>query len=142
MAWGELELPILRTIDEIEGTRGTDVETIAAQTGLHRQGVAIAVRRLWESDYLTAVDTSTNTGDDYIAVRLAERGLREVGNWPQETEVIAALIAALADAAEDVDDEEQRSLLQRAGASLGGLSREVIVGVASELTSRGIVFGL
>lgn len=143
MAWSDLEAPILKAIDQFEDTgSGPDVEEVAEHLDIEPPRVAMGVRRLVDADYVTAINTSTFEGDHFSNIRLAERGLREVSNWPSEAELIGALVAALSETAEVIDDDDQRSRLQRAGAALGGLSRDVMVQVAAELATRGVMLGL
>jgi hypothetical protein len=142
LAWDDLEKPILQAVQAHEGPWGTDVATIADDTGLDEGDVAVAVRRLAEARFVQANDASTMDGPDFISIRLLERGLQRLGEWPDETQVLAALIAALSDAADDVEDPEQRSKLLQAAGLLGGVVRDVGVRVAAEMAAKGLVTGL
>lgn len=142
MTWDNLEKPILQAVRVHEGSMGTDVATIADATGLDEADVAVAVRRLAEARYVQANDASTMAGPDFMSIRLLERGLQRLGEWPDDTQVLAALVAALSDAADDVDDPEQRSKLLQAAGLLGGVVRDVGVRVAAEMAAKGFVAGL
>ncbi len=56
---------------------------------------------------------------------------RAVGQWPSAETWADRIVQALLDAADQEPDEAKRSRLRSAAESLGGLGRDVLVGVLS-----------
>lgn len=77
--WEALDLPFLRTVAQLEGAQGPDVDQIVAITGFGRTEVANHVRSPIESNHLKGLDASSFAALDYIDLRLSERGRNEVG---------------------------------------------------------------
>jgi hypothetical protein len=134
MRWNDVEARILEAVRDLEGTWGTDVETVAAHTALPPADVAVAVRRLSASGHLVAADASSVEAPDFIAIRLQERGLQALGDWPDDMDTIRALINALNAAAETATGEDANRLRTMAG-WLGGFGRDVLANVAANLAT-------
>jgi hypothetical protein len=71
---------------------------------------------------------------EVLAVQgVTEHGLRAVGAWPDDAELLAdQLLAVLAERAKDEPEPEKRSKL----AALGGIGRDVVVSVVSTTLAR------
>lgn len=144
MAWEDRELPILQVVHENEEhpeRRNLDVGGLANQLAWERDRTLIGVRRLVGNDYVTAIDGGTMGGDDWARLRLTEKGLRAVGDWPSEVDLLTALVAAMSDVADEVDDEDQGNRLRKGALALGGVMKDVGVQVAANLASQGIILG-
>ena len=86
-SWANRELPLLRAIAKAE-ERGEQVggDELAAATGLSVKEAQRGLRALHDGRYIEGVDVTTFDDEfDLLAIRLLERGRREIGQWPSTT---------------------------------------------------------
>ncbi len=68
---------------------------------------------------------------------VTERGLREVGAWPDRADQLAThLIAALAEAAECEPEPDRRSRLRTAASGVAGVGRDVLTEVIASYMAK------
>ena len=60
-----------------------------------------------------------------------ERARRELGSWPTPENFIEELVAALSRAADNETSEAERSRLRAAAEVIGGMARDITVGVVT-----------
>jgi hypothetical protein len=109
-----------------------------------RLAVMRSMKRLNDNGFLVCkVSTGDATIQDVMATSVTEKGLQALGQWPSPNqELIAALIAALNDAADKVAPKEATKL-RKAATMLGGISRDVLVDVSVRVAAAvGTHFGL
>lgn len=114
----------------------SDSQSLAATTGLSTAELGRTIRRLITSGYLSGHDQSTfgNSGM-FIGVRLEERGLRAVGEWPSEDrydvllQIIERHIETAATPAERTKYEQLRD-------GVIGVGRDVLTSVLSALARQ------
>lgn len=122
---------------ERDGARfemGKLLETFPAE---QHGDVRHSLRRLGAHGYIETLTAGPTLGDprvEVLAVQgVTEHGLRAVGAWPDDAELLAdQLLAVLAERAKDEPEPEKRSKL----AALGGMGRDVVVSVVSTTLAR------
>jgi hypothetical protein len=96
--WDDRDFPILEAVQRLTTeTRTTELDPIVAEVGaLPREVVSDTLIRLQEAGYILGYYPPSADADpsDWWDVRLAERGLRAVGQWPPSDEY-AAMVTAL-----------------------------------------------
>jgi hypothetical protein len=96
--WDDRDFPILQAVQRLTiETRTTELDPIVAEVGaLPREVVSDSLIRLHEAGYIVGYYPPSAAADpsDWWDVRLAERGLRKVGQWPSSDEY-AAMVTAL-----------------------------------------------
>jgi hypothetical protein len=127
--WETRERPILEAVASAEAAAGeaiTNLDELAAATGLDRQVVLLGTRALREAAFLDAIAAGADFGaeahDDFLEIRLLERGRRATQQWPAEDSA-AALLELLEQRIAGATDEEEKSRWERlygAAKSLGG----------------------
>ena len=115
--WDRREVVLLEAIARGEAEHDDDVQNdeLEERTSLSDEDVEWGLKALVEAEppYITGTDASS--GGEFcvlLGIRLAERGRREVGQWPDET-VGPALMALLDQRIESEPDGEQKTRLQR-----------------------------
>ncbi len=113
---------------EVEGQVGVRTNTLDVE-GVPADQVGPAVRRL-HADGL--VKGSMTFGQSWPTALhgVTPEGLRRAGAWPSAEQLPARLAKLLEATAARVPEPEQRSVLQRAAAVVGGSAREIVVGLA------------
>jgi hypothetical protein len=125
--WAARDLPTLVAAARLIDDRphfSLQIEDIAAASGFSLDDTTRAVVSLM-SGYLDVDASQRGLGGQFLLVRgLTERGRRAVGLWPSGRGV-DALVDALRQAEQAVDDPEEKSLLRKAASAAMGISREV-----------------
>lgn len=84
--WDELELPVLRTLADMEDQGASEIADaqVATAVGLAVERVRLALRRLVLADFVSVTEYREGTGGPprYLDIHLLERGLRTAGAWP------------------------------------------------------------
>lgn len=133
--WESRDLPVLdaivRWFEEHPPGAACAVRDIAEASGFDAMTVWKACRAM-DGVYvdLRQVMAGGNPEPHHIQAVSAE-ARRLVGQWPSAVDYLDRLLVALEERAADMDDPEQRSKLRKAAEYLGGMSREVAVGVAT-----------
>jgi len=96
--WDDCDFPVLQAVQwlTVKGPP-TQLDAIVAEVGaLPREVVAESLNRLREAHFIVGDYPPTADGvrTDWFDVRLAERGLRRVGEWPPSDEY-GAIVEAL-----------------------------------------------
>lgn len=134
--WERFDLPVLKAINELSGV-GHDPSTndLVDHMGVPRLDIERSLRRLYDSDYVAGTD-ATVQGEyfDLMNIRLLERGLEAVEEWP--VEAYDDLLAQLHHSIEAETDPEVKSRLRRLLDGLTGAGREIAVSVLSEWAKK------
>jgi hypothetical protein len=134
-AWTRRDLPVLRWIvDQFQTTADPDVsgESVATALDLAHDEVELAVQNLERGAYLANI---TWTFGGFYVGNITEKALRTTGIWPS-AENVDALVDALRQAEEAVDDPEEKTLIRRAARAVGSVSRDVMVDVMAAVLAR------
>ena len=135
--WESRELPILLATAEAEETGGdASTQSLADATGLNVRDASLGLRVLFEADYLTGVDVTTQGGPplDLINVHLLEKGRRAVSQWPADASSI--LLEILAERIAATSDPVEKGRLEQLRDAALGVSRDVLVSVLSALARQ------
>jgi len=137
--WRTREIPILEAIAQLtaEHQRVRHSSEIASATGLTDEEVALGLVRLAEAGYGQDGSQPNHPGGgrSLMGVGLLERGLREVGVWPNE-DVGGTLVTVMDERIELASDSEQRSRLESLRDAVLGVGQEVVAGVLTEAVKR------
>jgi hypothetical protein len=136
--WATRELPILlAAYRQVEaGYFGMDqLKRIGEEVGVSPNDLLKGLDALGAAtppfiDWLGAGGWSDERyGGGYVEA-VTERTRRELGAWPTPDNVLEQLVAALvAQAGDDQRSEDERSRLRQAADVLGGMARDIAVGV-------------
>lgn len=131
--WAERELPILRiALREIDaGQHHVALEAIRSETGLEVDQMRAASRALESAGYIEVQGRAMGPRVSGYVMGVGERTRRELGSWPAPDNVVARLIAALDQAAEEEAEPERKSKLRAVAQGLGGVARDIAVGAIS-----------
>ncbi len=115
--WQQREAVLLQAIADAEAEFEDDLqnEELEERTGLPDDEVQWGLKALLEADPSYIVGINATSGDEFctlLGIRLAERGRREVGQWPNDN-VGAALVALLDDRIASEPDERERGRFER-----------------------------
>ena len=132
---------LLHQVDESE-IAGAEHDDVAIGDEEIRQAVGVSVR-----EFEAGIDALAGADPPYLAVQLAggwtkeragggyveysERTRRELGAWPTPDNLIEELVAALSRAADNETSESERSRLRAAAEVIGGMARDIAVGVVT-----------
>lgn len=132
-SWGDRELPLLKAILSAETTGGAcDVDSLCLETGLERSRVQASLKRLYDSGHIDgAVQMMLGTGFEMSQIRLREKGLQAVEEWPPEV-TFEQFVGALQEAIDRENDRGRRAALQRA---LDAVRQVGVVGLGAVLAS-------
>jgi hypothetical protein len=134
--WTSRDLPILaaalRRLDAGEDV--VDLEELRHEVGLDVATMRAGLKAL-ESAWPPYIDVShTMAGPDQVGGHLqgvSERCRRELGTWPSADGLVDRLAQALADAADREAEPDRKNRLKALAEGLGGIARDVAVGVIS-----------
>ena len=104
-------------------------------TSFNEKDVNAAWGALIGAGYLVGGTFSTLASTEHFAEDLTERGRRAVGLWPSGDNA-DALVDALRQAEELVDDPEEKGLIRRAAGAVGSVSRDVMTDVLAAVIAR------
>jgi hypothetical protein len=132
--WATVEQPILETIARLaEDPPGTS-EVVEA-TSLPEGKVQLALRRLYQADYLTGVDASTfDSGFELMRIELLERGLRATGEWPADA--YDEFVAAVGQAIESESNPVERTKLEKLRDAATAVGRDVATALITDVLKR------
>jgi DNA-binding MarR family transcriptional regulator len=134
--WERVDLPVLRAINELsEHGRDPSTNDLATHFGFPRMDVERSLRRLHDNGYVAGVE-ATSQGEyfDLMNIRLLERGLEVVQEWP--VEAYDDLLAQLRQSIEEESDHEVKSRLRRLLDGLTDAGRDIAVSVLSEWAKK------
>jgi hypothetical protein len=104
-------------------------DQLADATGLGTRQTQLGLRALYEAEFIDGIVATGMTDTfDMLDIRLLERGLRTVGQWPTEDQY-AALIEVLEHRIAASTDVTERTTLERLRDATVGAGKEIVVGV-------------
>lgn len=129
-------MPVLDEIVRVYDVTGRAVspDDIVGLTGLTAEDVRRALFALADASppYFTVIDGSSLGGREIAFVTRPTREARQaVGAWPTPDALVDRMIAALLEAADKEPNPEKRTRLRALAEGMGGVARDVILGVAS-----------
>jgi hypothetical protein len=134
--WTSRDLPILAAALRRlhNGDDFVDLEELRHEVGLDVATMRAGLKAL-ESAWPPYIDVSyTMAGPDRVGGHIqgvSERCRRELGAWPSADGLVDRLAQALADAADREPEPERKNRLKTLADGLGGVARDVAVGVIS-----------
>lgn len=139
--WASRELPILRSaLRRIDaGDDLPEIEDIRQETGITAPQLRVALHALEDAGYLDVLFTGGWTPQQASGniERVSERTRRELGSWPSADDLVDRVVVALTSAAEDAAEPEKKTMLRATADTVGGMARDVIVGVlAAQIGER------
>ncbi|MGH9250870.1 MAG: hypothetical protein ACRD0W_15295 [Acidimicrobiales bacterium] len=126
--WASQDLPVLRRaaqILEVEGGGEVRPEGIAADLDITEDAALRSLLALQDAGYVVGANADSLAGRYVIVTDLAERGRRAAGIWPSEDSV-DALIDALERAADEADDPEEKSRLNKLATGFRDVGKRVV----------------
>ncbi|MGH3481478.1 MAG: hypothetical protein ACRDQD_32265 [Nocardioidaceae bacterium] len=112
----------------------TQLEAFQKAAGLSERELVRALIGLEQAGYIETQGVAPLAGDPTIWVTgLTERGRRKTGLWPDEESTADALVDLLAQAADQVEDEDDAGALRKAGRLLRGVPSAVLADVTAAL---------
>ncbi len=133
--WATDDGPVLATVARLLRDRDHVSDALVlAELGWgpnRHSAVKRSMKLLIDSDFLVGRPLTAGDGTimDVTVTSVTEKGLQRLGLWTdQNQELVAALIAALNDAAAKAKPEEA-TRLRKAAHALEGVGRDVLVGV-------------
>lgn len=134
--WDERDLPVLREVTRrIDSGEGATVEEVAAATGLPDDDVRRAGRALERRGLVT---TLTASGHHILWFKdISGEAYLKTGLHPDGDDAISRLVEAINQAAQLVDDPDERSALRRFLDAAGGVSRTVLADVLAAVITKG-----
>jgi hypothetical protein len=133
--WTSRDLPVLSVIVQAfveDPFRAVTPEDVIALTGFSQDEVAAALTNLSAAvpPFLDGITIDAVPFPIKIT-GITERALRAAGEWPDPEHQVMTLIAALNEAASRESNPENRSRLEQAAQTLGGIALQVAMGWAS-----------
>lgn len=138
--WNDRDLPLLRAIVDLYDQTGHPVRAsrLAQRTGLDEKTVQAGLRALAGQQDPPYFSANTAAGNHVVWVsKVTGHARRAVGAWPTPDLLADRIVAALEQAADASEDEEERSRLRRMAAWCGDAGRDVLVGVAAAVVAGG-----
>lgn len=135
--WSTRDLPVLLKLAEYRNLDGRQIlpRIHEALGGLAEDEMIESIDALEDGGYLEAHWQRMMSGRVLMGVKLRERGRRALGIWPS-AEGVDALVDALRQAEDVVDDPEEKTLIRRAAGAVGSVSRDVMVDVMAAVIAR------
>jgi hypothetical protein len=133
--WASRDLPVLEAavsqVDKLLPLNKTpEAIDITETTGLPIPVVITALNAL-DGEYVVLRRSLEPAGWDITAVTPHAR--RAVGQWPTGESLVQRLAAGISQAAEHVQDPEQKRRLLTVARELGGAAKTIAINVASEI---------
>lgn len=138
--WTTRDYPVLLAVaDHLETTHGDPIEDwrLARKMEADARDVTDALAALIPGYVTGDVVRAAGGPAGAIVTGLTEKGRRASGLWPADDHT-AALVAAILAAAEQVDDEHERSRLRKAADALKAGSGRVLEGAVSAVIAGAI----
>ena len=113
---------------------------ISARTQLDAELVKAALRALAE-EHPPFFEYTDLTGLDQRQREIGHirnptgHARRTVGTWPKPEDRVAEMVAALHEAAERESDPERKSLLRKTAEYVGGMGRDLFIGIVTNMIS-------
>jgi len=135
--WEKRDLPFLaEALNQLEASEVDEpgITAIAQGAGLTEEEGLLAARALHTAGYITMRWMERGAGPPIHGMVRAVSGeaRRAVGSWPSADAMLAELVDALRDAAERESDPEKESSLRKAAEVIGGMARDIAVGVLTK----------
>jgi hypothetical protein len=137
--WTTRDNPILRHVAwllEVQEEDWVDAWTVERTSDFTAKDAGRALMRLYRGGYVDGEPQAGLADDNVLIVRLTEKGLREVGIWPDPTEKAQAFIDALEKAAEQESDPEQKGRLRQLAKSARSVSEGVLGSVIAAVITK------
>jgi hypothetical protein len=118
--------------------RTTDLDPIVAEVGaLPREVVSASLNRLQEAHFIVGFYPPSADGDpsDWFDVRLAERGLRAVRQWPPSDEY-AAIVEALDRFVDRQADPDDRSRAERIRSAVLDGGKDLAINLGATVAAK------
>jgi hypothetical protein len=127
--WYSRDYPVLLEVAiRIDAGQVPRADAIAQATGMSQEDVMLAGAALKRRGLVDGVPVNQQVGL-IVFTEVSGSAYLMTGLHPDGDEDISDLVGALRQAADQVSDEDDRSLLRRAADSLRGVSRDVLTGV-------------
>jgi hypothetical protein len=137
--WDDRDFPILQAVQRLTTeARTTELDPIVAEVGaLPREVVSDSLNRLQEAGYIVGYYPPYAHGDpsDWWDVRLAERGLRAVGQWPPSDQY-TAIVAALDRFVDRQTDPDDRSRAERIRAAVLDGGKDFAINLGASVAAK------
>jgi hypothetical protein len=137
--WDDRDFPVLQAVQRLTiEARTTDLDPIVAEVGaLPREVVSDSLNRLQEAHFIAGFYPPTADGDpsDWFDVRLAERGLRKVGQWPPSDEY-AAIVEALDRFVDRQTNSDDRSRAERIRAAVLDGGKDLAINLGATVAAK------
>ena len=141
--WNNIALPILRTLQELEGEEdgnawGTGIEVLTERLGIDANQIGQQLESLEDARHISIKDNPQTFGNpnEHYGIKLLSEGRRELGEWPADP--MAALAVALARALEEASAKSGSPEEQSQLRALAKQLREAGPGIAVTLLLEGI----
>jgi hypothetical protein len=135
--WAGRDLPVLdAVVTALEDEFRVSAAEIAAVTGIPGDEVVKAFYAL-RGTYTGELTVHMGPGAGRFFVdSVTEEARRAVGQWPTGETLVERLADGIAQAAERETDPERKSKLTAVARGLGGVARDVVVSVASQVLGQ------
>jgi hypothetical protein len=139
-AWTTRDYPVLREVTRLIDSRedeGPGSQRIAEATGLDDDQVQAAGLALERRGLVQLGGKVAEGGFSYFH-EISGAAYLITGLHPDGDDALSRLIDGLRQAAEQTVDEDEKGRLRRAADALGGITRDVGVGVLTAVITRGL----
>jgi hypothetical protein len=139
--WETRDLPVLEYIVEYYDEHGDapDPSLICEALDMDDEDVQRALRALQHDQPPFITDVRTTAAGTIFGVGAPTgHARRTVGAWPTPDALAERIVAALNEAAEQEPDPETKGRLKRAAQAVGGVGREVMIRVLSDVMTKGM----
>lgn len=128
-------LPIMEAVAEIEAEGGWPTSTgVARRAGIPIETAFTQVKALDDGGYI-AVSGYQGNGDA-LDIKLLRDARQAIGQWPSADDLFDRFVRAIAAAADDEADEEERSRLRGIASQLGSAGRDFAVQVTAMMLAN------
>lgn len=144
--WSDDRAVLMKVVELYEPT-GEDLpsgQVLQHFPAERHDNVQQSLRRLSDHGYIEAKGLSRGDGDvQFLRIRkVTEKALREVGAWPDNSELLAdRILAVLTERAENEPEPEKRSKLKAGLQGVCGMTRDVFVDVLGVALARSMPGG-
>ena len=142
-SWNDVAMPILRTLQKLEGEEegnawGTEIDVLTERLGIDANQIGQQLESLEDAGYISIKDNAQMFGNpnQHYGIKLRSEGRRELGEWPADP--MAALAVALARALEEASAKSSSPDEQSRLMELAKQLREAGPGIAVTLLLEGI----
>lgn len=135
--WADRDFPVLVEVTRLVDRGGyvIDVDSIVRGTGIDTPDVVRAAHALARRGLVEVISA---WGGDVVAFKnVSGQAYLMTGLHPDGDDAVSRLVAAIGQAAELVDDPDERSRLRRFGDAALGVSRTVLADVMAAVITKG-----